>query len=50
MVKDSADALLQEYAECDDPGRADQLLESLVVDHAQPGVRKIVRYKLAFAP
>jgi RNA polymerase sigma factor (sigma-70 family) len=48
MVKDSADALLQEYAECDDPGRADQLLESLVVDHAQPGVRKIVRYKLDF--
>jgi hypothetical protein len=48
MVTNPADLLLQEYAECADPDRADRLLETLVVEHAQPGIRKIVRYKLAF--
>jgi hypothetical protein len=43
-----ADELLHQYAECPDPDRAEGLLESLVVDHAQPGIRRIVRYKLAF--
>jgi DNA-directed RNA polymerase specialized sigma24 family protein len=43
-----ADELLHEYAECPDPDRAECLLETLVVEHAQPGIRRIVRYKLAF--
>jgi hypothetical protein len=48
MATNPADALLQEFAECSDPTRSECLLESLVVEHALPGVRKIVRYKLAF--
>jgi hypothetical protein len=48
MVKNPADVLLQEYAESTDPVRAEKLLETLVVEHAQPGIQKIVRYKLAF--
>ncbi len=48
MVTNPADMLLQEYAECADMERAESLLETLVVEHAQPGIRKIVRYKLAF--
>jgi len=48
MVTNPADVLLQEFAECNDPDRSDVLLESLVVGHALPGVRKIVRYRLAF--
>jgi DNA-directed RNA polymerase specialized sigma24 family protein len=48
MVTNPADTLLQEYAQCADPDRAEYLLETLVVEHAQPGIRKIVRYKLAF--
>jgi RNA polymerase sigma factor (sigma-70 family) len=43
-----ADELLHQYAECRDQDRAEGLLESLVVEHAQPGIRRIVRYKLAF--
>ncbi len=43
-----ADELLHQYAECADPDRAESLLETLVVEHAQPGIRRIVRYKLAF--
>lgn len=48
MEQISADSLLHEYAECADPERAEQLLETLVVEHAQPGIRRIVRHKLAF--
>jgi hypothetical protein len=48
MGTSRADDLLHEYAECLDPDRAESLLESLVVEHAQPGIRRIVRYKLAF--
>src|SRR3954454_6668093 len=48
MVTNPADLLLQEYAQCVDLERAECLLETLVVEHAQPGIRKIVRYKLAF--
>jgi hypothetical protein len=48
MGTSRADELLHQYAECVDPDRAEGLLESLVVEHAQPGIRRIVRYKLAF--
>ena len=48
MVKNPADALLQEYAECADPDRAEELLETLLVEYAQPGIRKIVRFKMGF--
>lgn len=48
MVTNPADVLLQEFAECSDPDRAEALLETLVVEHAGPGIQKIVRYKLAF--
>jgi DNA-directed RNA polymerase specialized sigma24 family protein len=48
MVTNPADALLQEFAECPDPERSEVLLETLVVEHALPSVRKVVRYKLAF--
>jgi RNA polymerase sigma factor (sigma-70 family) len=34
--------------ECSDAERADALLGELVVEHAQPGIRKVVRYKLGF--
>jgi RNA polymerase sigma factor (sigma-70 family) len=40
--------LLRQYAECPDPEASEALLETLVVDHAQPGIHRIVRYKLAF--
>jgi len=43
-----ADDLLQQYVACNDPGRSEALLETLVVEHAQPGIRRIVRHKLAF--
>ena len=42
------DDLLQQYVECTDAERAEALLGELVVEHAQPGIRKVVRYKLAF--
>jgi RNA polymerase sigma factor (sigma-70 family) len=42
------DVLLRQYVECTDTHRAEMLLEELIVQHAQPGVRKVVRYKLAF--
>jgi hypothetical protein len=48
MGTSRADELLHQYAECRDPDRAEGMLESLVVEHAQPGIRRIVRYKLAF--
>lgn len=43
----SADELLQRYRACPDPARAEALLEELLVEHAQPAIRKVVRYKLA---
>ncbi len=43
-----ADSLLQSYAECADDDAAERILECLVVEHAQPAIQKIVRYKLAF--
>jgi len=48
METTSADFLLRQYAECSDPEAAEALLEALVVEHAQPAIRRIVRYKLAF--
>jgi RNA polymerase sigma factor (sigma-70 family) len=42
------DDLLKQYMDCADPDRAEALLGDLVVEHAQPGIRKVVRYKLAF--
>jgi RNA polymerase sigma factor (sigma-70 family) len=42
------DDLLRQYVECADAERAESLLGELVVEHAQPGIRKVVRYKLAF--
>ncbi len=48
MATTSADLLLQQFAECRDPRLAEELLEALVVTHAQPAVHKIVHYKLAF--
>ncbi|HTS30768.1 MAG TPA: hypothetical protein VMH81_33070 [Bryobacteraceae bacterium] len=48
METTSADVLLREYAECPDPKASEALLEMLVVRHAQPGIQRIVRYKLAF--
>jgi hypothetical protein len=48
MVTTPADVLLQEFAQCADPDRAEALLEMLVVEHAGPGVDRIVRSKLAF--
>ena len=42
------DDLLRQYVECPDAQRAERLLDTLVVEHAQPGIRKVVRYKLAF--
>ncbi|SPF53864.1 hypothetical protein SBA4_590008 [Candidatus Sulfopaludibacter sp. SbA4] len=44
----SPDALLRQYAESHDPRQSEALLEALVVNHAQPGISKIVRHKLAF--
>lgn len=48
METNSADVLLRQYAECPDPEASEALLETLVVEHAQPGIQRIVRYKLAF--
>ena len=48
METNSPDGLLRQYAECDEPERSEALLEALVVNHAQPGIRRIVRHKLAF--
>ncbi|HEY2019291.1 MAG TPA: hypothetical protein VGH38_37545 [Bryobacteraceae bacterium] len=48
METNSPDVLLRQYAESDDAERSEALLEALVVVHAQPGIRKIVRHKLAF--
>ena len=48
MGPDSVDSLLRKYTQCDDPKQSDALLEELIVQHAHPGIRKVVRYKLAF--
>ena len=48
MGSDSVDTLLRKYTQCEDTARSEALLEELVVQHAQPGIRKVVRYKLAF--
>jgi len=42
------DELLRQYLECADPARAESMLGELVIQHAQPGIRKVVRYKLSF--
>jgi hypothetical protein len=47
MPTASVDALVARYLECTDPQKAEALLEELVVEHAQPGILKVVRYKLA---
>src|SRR5690242_8196166 len=43
-----ADDLLRQYVQCTDEEHAETLLGELVIDHALPGIRKVVRYKLAF--
>ena len=48
METNSPDVLLRQFAESDEPERAEALLEALVVNHAQPAIRRIVRHKLAF--
>lgn len=48
MERNAADQVLREYAQSQDAAAAERLLESLIVDHAQAGIRKIVSYKLAF--
>jgi hypothetical protein len=48
METNAADVLLRQYAKCADPDASEALLETLVVQHAQPGIQRIVRYKLAF--
>jgi RNA polymerase sigma factor (sigma-70 family) len=48
MERNAADRVLREFAEAKDPEAAERLLESLIVEHAQAGIRKIVSYKLAF--
>jgi hypothetical protein len=48
MAASPGDLLLAQYVECPDPIRSEALLEQLVVEHAQPAIRKVVRYKLAF--
>jgi hypothetical protein len=48
MGTTTVDALLKQYVECRDADVAEALLGELIVEHAQPGIRKIVRYKLAF--
>ncbi len=48
METNTADALLRQYAACPDLDAAETMLATLVVEHAQPGIRRIVRYKLAF--
>jgi DNA-directed RNA polymerase specialized sigma24 family protein len=42
------DDLLRQYVQCTDEEHAETLLGELVIDHALPGIRKVVRYKLAF--
>ncbi len=42
------DDLLRQFIECTDAERAEALLAALVVEHAQPGILRVVRYKLAF--
>jgi len=44
----SADNMLREYAVCAEPDASEALLAALMVDHAQPAIRRIVKYKLAF--
>ena len=44
----SADNLLRQYAVCAEPDASEALLAALMVDHAQPAIRRIVKYKLAF--
>jgi RNA polymerase sigma factor (sigma-70 family) len=48
MERNAADRLFREFAESSDPARAERLLETLIVEHAQAGIRRIVSYKLAF--
>ena len=48
METRAADNLLREYAACTDGRAAEALLSRLIVEHAQPAIRRIVRYKLAF--
>ncbi len=48
MGTSPVDDLLRQYVECSDAHQAEVLLGELVVEHAQPGIRKVVRYKLAF--
>src|SRR5262245_36110087 len=48
MASTAADILLARWLECADPAVAEQLLEELIVQHAQPGILKVVRYKLGF--
>jgi RNA polymerase sigma factor (sigma-70 family) len=43
-----AEVLLRQYVECTDTQREDALLEELIVQHAQPAIRKVVRSKLVF--
>ena len=42
------DDLLRQFIECNDAARAESMLEELVTGHALPGIRRVVRYKLAF--
>ena len=46
MGTTAVDDLLKQYLECSDADHAETLLGELVVEHAQPGIRKVVRYKL----
>lgn len=48
METSLVDDLLRQYVQCSDAERAESLLGELVVEHAQPGIRRVVRYKLAF--
>ena len=48
MELNAADQVLRDYAESRDAAASERLLETLIVDHAQAGIRKIVSYKLAF--
>lgn len=48
MGTTSADTLLARYIECTDKHESEALIEALAVEHAQPSIRKIVRYKLGF--
>lgn len=48
MAATSVDALLARFVESSDPLECEALLAELIVQHAQPGIQKIVRYKLAF--